>query len=162
MSAYHRLPIADKRRLAIAQVREPFVRCPACDTQLIPADVPAHVRERCTGRPEPHPLARWVTWREAVAMGMSAATLNRAVATGVVRARGKRSKRVLLLRDVVLELARSALAAKPTAGGGEEGVPLGPSGGDPHAGDVVRGIPLPTDHLENVSPTEPGDPDDDE
>jgi hypothetical protein len=57
MSDYHKLPIAQKRAEALARAREPAVTCPDCDTQVMPADLLAHLRDRCPGQRDPGPGA---------------------------------------------------------------------------------------------------------
>lgn len=118
---YHRLPIAQKRALAAATQREPAVACPACDTQVMPADLIAHLEQRCTGPREPGPGARWVTWREAVAnirradrdLSEPAAMMmlsrwSRPDGRGViaVRTRGTRGDRQYLFSDLAKNVAR--------------------------------------------------------
>jgi hypothetical protein len=115
MSAYHRANLQLKQRHALDRARERPIRCPACDTQVTTADLLPHVRERCAGRAAPHPAARWLTWREARALGASKATLHRLASGGVVRVRGPLRKRLYLFRDLVLELARLAIARPVTA-----------------------------------------------
>jgi hypothetical protein len=68
MSDYHRLPIAQKRTEALARAREPSISCPACDTHVTTADLIAHLEQRRPGRRHPGPGARWINWREAVAI----------------------------------------------------------------------------------------------
>lgn len=124
MSRYHSLPIAQKRAEAIARVREPAVTCPSCDTQVMPVDLLAHIEQRCPGPRAPGPSAKWVGWREAVAIirrsiaGMSepAAMMrlsrwshpdrNQVVR---VRARGTRGDRTYLHSDLVKHLARTGV-----------------------------------------------------
>jgi hypothetical protein len=103
---YHRLPIAEKRALAIGAQREPAVTCPTCDTQVMPADLLAHMEQRCAGPREPGPGARWVTWREALAMGVPAMTLSRWASAGHVRFMGERQDRRYLLRDLAQKIAQ--------------------------------------------------------
>jgi hypothetical protein len=46
-----------------------------------------------------------VTWKEALALGMTGWTLSRWVRAGDVRYRGNLSEREYLLRDIVMRLA---------------------------------------------------------
>lgn len=137
-STYTKLPIAEKRTLDLANAREAHVRCPGCGVAVMPADLLGHVGGRCPGRPEPGPRARWLRWGEACGLGLESQALARLVQHGHVRMRGKRRKRELLMRDVVLEVARMRLAklAAPPA-------PLGSSGSAAAAGGEARGCPLP-------------------
>lgn len=123
MSRYHSLPIAQKRAESLARVREPSITCPRCDTQLMPADLLVHLESRCPGHRDPGPGAKWVGWREAVAIirrstpGLSepAAMMrlsrwSRADRNHViwVRARGTRGERIYLHADLVKHLSRSS------------------------------------------------------
>jgi hypothetical protein len=119
---YHRLPIAEKRALAIGSQREPAVTCPTCDTQVMPADLLAHMEQRCAGPREPGPGARWIIWRHAVAIirraspGMSEPAAMKRLSRwslpdgrGVVavRVRGSRGERQYLHADLVKHIAWS-------------------------------------------------------
>lgn len=97
---YHRLPVAEKRAAALASMREPPVACPGCGTQVMPADLVAHVRERCAGPREPGPGSKWIGWKEARSI-VPARTLVRWVARGLIRVRGGRGDRQYLHRDLV-------------------------------------------------------------
>lgn len=106
MSRYHRLPIAQKRAEGLARAREPAVTCPTCDTQVMPADLLAHIEQRCPGPREPGPGAKWLTWREATAIsGVTAMRLSRWANNGLVRFQGGRQDRKYLLRDLALRVA---------------------------------------------------------
>lgn len=105
MSDYHKLPIADKRRAAIASVRESAVSCPRCDTQVMPEDLLAHLDQRCTGPREPGPGSKWVNWRQAIELGVPERTLKRWVQAKHVRYQGGRGDRLYLRRDLVKRLA---------------------------------------------------------
>jgi hypothetical protein len=105
-SRYHRLPIAEKRREAIARIREPAISCPQCDTQVMPDDLLAHLEQRCPGRRDPGPGARWVAWNEALALGVNRQTLSRWTRSGQVRFIGERQDRRYLLRDLALKIAQ--------------------------------------------------------
>lgn len=103
---YHRLPIAQKRALAAATQREPAVACPSCDTQVMPADLLAHIEQRCEGPREPGPGAKWVTYREAIALGVPEATFVRWVQRGFVRYTGEVQDRRYLLRDLAIKISQ--------------------------------------------------------
>lgn len=105
MSRYHSLPIAQKRAESLARVREPAVSCPICDTQVMPVDLIAHVEERCSGPREPGKGSKWLTWREALDLGVSRMMLSRWARSGKVRARGLRGDRQYLARDLQVLLA---------------------------------------------------------
>jgi len=106
MSHYHRMSIAEKQAVSIETQREAYVSCPGCDTKTPPADLLAHVAQRCPGRREPGPRSIWVSWRDAIAAGLPDATLVRWVRRGEVRVRGPRQDRQYLLRDLALRLAQ--------------------------------------------------------
>lgn len=111
---YHRLSFAEKRQHARDQVVAPPMRCGACGAGVQPEDFQGHVR-RCSGRPEPHKLDKWIGHREALRLGVKRGTLSYWVTTGKVRTRrtranpggrGRRPRRKYLLRDVVFSLAQ--------------------------------------------------------
>ncbi len=106
MSRYHRLPIAQKRAEAISAVREQAVSCPRCDTRVMPVDLIAHYDERCPGPREPGPGAKWVTHREAMALGVPRATLSFWTQSSQVRFLGERQDRKYLYRDLALKIAQ--------------------------------------------------------
>lgn len=95
---YRRLPLAEKQQRYRDRMREPAVVCPRCEMQMGVPDIVRHARE-CQGPREPHPLSRWIGWREATAL-VPKATLARWLASGRVRWRGAPHRRELLLRDV--------------------------------------------------------------
>lgn len=103
---YHRMGIAAKQRHALERMREPAVVCPACETQVPPADMPAHLSQRCTGRRDPHPAAAWVTWAEALRLVGARSTLAGWVRRGEVRIKGEVQDRRYLLRDITVLMAR--------------------------------------------------------
>lgn len=103
--AYHLLPIAQKRALAAASQREPAVACPRCDTQVMPADLLAHLEQRCTGQREPGPGARWVSARDPIVRNVPKATRSYWVERGFVRVRGGTMDREYLLRDLAKRIA---------------------------------------------------------
>lgn len=103
---YQKLPIAEKRALDLSRVREPSVSCPSCDTHVMPADLPAHVEQRCTGLREPGPGAKWVSSRDAIVRNVPKQTRDYWVKRGFVRIRGGRMDREYLLRDLALRVAQ--------------------------------------------------------
>lgn len=119
-AAYHLLPIAEKRALAIDTQRERAVTCPDCDMQVMPVDLLAHLAERCEGRRAPGMSAKWVGWREAVAIIRRAIPQSEASAMmrlsrwarpnrrdiTAVRSVGERGDRKYLLADLAKHLAR--------------------------------------------------------
>lgn len=109
MSDYHRMSLAEKQAYQRGKMREPSVVCPACETQLLPSDLLRHVDTTCTGPRDPHPSSAWVTWREALALGVRGYALSRWVASGRVRSKGELQDRRYLLRDLAALLARRKL-----------------------------------------------------
>lgn len=105
-AAYHKLPIAEKRMEALARAREPAVSCPTCDMQVMPVDLLAHMDQRCPGPREPGPGAKWISWREALALGVGRQSLTRWVQAGMVRFVGGRLDRRYLHRDLALKVAQ--------------------------------------------------------
>lgn len=105
-TGYRRMSLIEKQAHARAQVREAAVPCPSCDTQVMPVDLLGHLEARCTGPREPGPGAKWVTWREALAMGVPKLTIVRWIKAGRVRRRGERGERRYLLRDLAQNVAR--------------------------------------------------------
>lgn len=103
---YRRLSIVQKRALDLARARDAAVRCPHCEMQVMPADMSNHLEQRCAGRPEPGPGSKWVTWREALSMGVPGKTFARWVERGDVRFIGARQDRKYLLRDLALRIAQ--------------------------------------------------------
>jgi hypothetical protein len=106
MTAYHRLPIAQKRELALGKSREASVVCPSCETHTTAVDLLEHLRARCTGRRDPHPSSAWVSWRAALALGVLRGTLSKWVKTGQVRCIGDVQDRRYLLRDLAMKIAQ--------------------------------------------------------
>jgi hypothetical protein len=102
---YRRLSAVAKQVTHLERMREPEMSCPLCETHTTAVDLPRHVECSCPGRREPHPLSRWVPWREAVRQGVPRATLRRWVLEGRVRQRGPERHREYLLRDVSWHLA---------------------------------------------------------
>ena len=98
-----------EQKQAVAQVRlaEPPVSCPAdCGTTLHPADLQAHLEERCPGPRDPGPAAKWVRRREAQAMGIPPMTLSRLARAGKIRSRGTGMDKEYLHRDLAVGAAR--------------------------------------------------------
>lgn len=109
MADYNSLSFQEKRQHALDVVREPPVRCPACDTALQPGDLLKHAK-RCPGPPQPHRLSRWLTHKEAVALGVPGRTLRRWAAAGTVQVQDPGNGQRYLERDVSLAIARRAAA----------------------------------------------------
>ena len=105
-AAYHLLSAADKQKLHRGKMREPAVACPRCETQTTVADLPRHL-STCAGPRDPHPLSEWLTWTQALALGVRQGTLSKWVASGKVRARGRRWRRQYLRRDIARRIAES-------------------------------------------------------
>jgi len=102
---YQRLSLAAKQALHRERMREPAVVCPVCETQTTAAELLEHVETRCPGPREPNPHSKWVTWRQAMAMGCPPMALSRWASSGKVRVRGERQDRRYLLRDLALRMA---------------------------------------------------------
>lgn len=116
-SGYHRLSVADKQFQYRNRMSEPSTPCPVCETQLAVADLLAHLALRCPGRRAPHPRARWISWRGALALGVPRGTLHRWVAQGWVQVRRQDSgERSYLFREVVQRTAqlRTRMHRPPT------------------------------------------------
>jgi hypothetical protein len=101
---YHRLPIAEKRALAIGSQREAAVTCPTCDTHVMPVDMPSHT-QRCEGPRAPGPLDRWVSARDPIVRDVPKGTRSYWVQRGFVRVRGEPVDREYLLRDLAKRIA---------------------------------------------------------
>lgn len=117
LSRYQRMSLREKQALSLERMREAPVRCPVCGMALDVDDLLTHRRERCPGAGEPGPAARWITWREALAMGVAKGTLSGWIARGLVRVEGTRRHRRYLLRDLVLVLIASSEARTNAKGG---------------------------------------------
>lgn len=101
MSRYHRLSIAEKRAENIANVRESPMPCIDCGMQVMPADMPAHLEQRCPGPREPGPRDTWIDHRKAVEL-VPRATLSRYANNGRVRvSSGRDGYRKYLYRDLL-------------------------------------------------------------
>lgn len=105
MRDYRRMSVAEKQAHQRERAREPAVVCPVCETQTTAADLIVHAKTRCPGQREPNPAAKWVSWREALALGVPGLWLSRWVQRGEVRAQGERGDRRYLLRDVATRFA---------------------------------------------------------
>lgn len=106
MSRYHELSVAQKRAESLARIREPAVTCPDCDTQVMLADLLGHIEQRCPGLREPGPGSKWVSHREAMAMGVGRGILSYWVKRGRVRTRmGDDGCRQYLHGDLVRRIA---------------------------------------------------------
>lgn len=105
VNSYHRLSVQDKIRYHRDTLREPPVRCPACEMGMQPEDLPGHMT-RCQGRAEPHQRARWITWSEASAFGVRGSLLSYWARRGHVRVRQAQDRREYLYRDVATLAAR--------------------------------------------------------
>jgi hypothetical protein len=137
-NAYHRLSVVAKRARLLAAGREPPVTCPACETGLPPEDLLGHLTQRCTGARQPHHRARWLTWREALAIAPRA-NLSRWVTRGEVRTRGEAGpERRYLLRDVVQLVAEQRRGARAIRHEGEGARAPTP----PVVKGLLRGAPL--------------------
>ena len=97
--------IGQKQAHARERLREPAVACPICETQTTAADLLEHIETRCPAPREPNPGASWITWRQALAMGLPRGTLSRWVKHRLVRTREGGHERQYLLRDVAVHTA---------------------------------------------------------
>ncbi len=101
---YSRMNIAQKQAHQREVMREPSVVCPVCETQTTAVYLIKHVT-RCTGPREPNRHSKWVSWRDAMRMGVPRETMSRWVKRGLVRVRGELQDREYLLRDIALRVA---------------------------------------------------------
>ena len=106
LSRYHKLSAVEKRAESLSVAREQSVACPTCDTQVMAVDLLRHMEQRCPGPREPGPGSKWVTWREAKALGAPPYALTRWIQRGHVRFVGERQDRRYLLRDLALKIAQ--------------------------------------------------------
>lgn len=115
-SKYARLSITAKQAAYRAAMSEPTIPCPHCETQTTAADLIRHVETSCPGQREPHVLSKWVTWPEALKLGVTAWRLSRWARRGSVRSRtllgaderarpGRPARRAYLLRDITRMIA---------------------------------------------------------
>ena len=105
-AAYHLMTMQEKAARSLGQVRDASVRCPQCEMSVMPADLLAHIEQRCAGRPEPGAGAKWVNARDAIVRRVPKGTLSYWVQQGFVRARGGQMDREYLLGDLALRIAR--------------------------------------------------------
>lgn len=104
--SYIRLSLAAKQAQHRDRMREPAVACPMCETQTTVADLARHIDETCRGRREPHPLSEWISWREALSLGVLRGTLCKWIKAGrVSRREDGDGQHVYLKREIVLEIA---------------------------------------------------------
>lgn len=83
-SSYQRMTLAAKQAVQRGRAHEPPIVCPRCSCGVMPCDMAGHV-ERCAGQlPAPHPLASWLTTRDALQY-LSPSQLERLVHVGLVR-----------------------------------------------------------------------------
>lgn len=111
MSDYHKLSLQQKQAAALSSMREPARTCPWCDTQLTRSDLLRHMETRCPGRREPGPGAKWLVWRDAIAL-VPKRTLIRWTHRGHVRTKGGRGDRLYLHGDIVDRLAARMVARR--------------------------------------------------
>jgi len=109
---YRKLPIGEKQAENLAKMREPAVVCPICDAHTTARDLLEHLASRCPGRREPHPGSAWVTWREALALGVPATTLSFWARTEQVRFIGARQDRKYLMRDLAKKIAQRRMSRR--------------------------------------------------
>jgi hypothetical protein len=105
-SGYHLLSLREKQAGALAHARESAIRCEQCQTQVMPAEYLRHRETRCAGRPEPDARSTWLTWSQALNVGVGQHTLSGWVRDGFVRVRGEKAQRRYLLADLVLWVDR--------------------------------------------------------
>lgn len=114
---YQRMSLAQKQALHRDRMREPAVQCPRCEVSTTVDDLLRHA-DACPGRRAAHPLAKWITWSEAVALGLPKMTLSDWARSGRVQSRGQTGEREYLLRDVTKLIARRRVRKSvPTEGG---------------------------------------------
>jgi hypothetical protein len=101
---YNRLSIAAKQALAQSRQSEPAVTCPTCETHTDPSHLLVHVAS-CPGPRDPHPHSQWISWRDAMRLGVPPMALSRWARRGEVRSRGDRQDRKYLMRDVARRMA---------------------------------------------------------
>lgn len=103
---YRRLTMAAKQALHRERMREPAIACPYCEAHTVVAELLRHVESTCPGHRPAHPLSKWISWDEAMALGVPKQTLCRWVVLGYVQSYGEIGARRYLLRDLVKMLAR--------------------------------------------------------
>lgn len=113
------MSVAAKQALHRDRMREPPVQCKRCETQVVPSDAVRHAAT-CPGPREPHPLSRWLTWREVRALGIAKSTLSQWIASGRVRRKSENGCRRFLEHDIArLILERGGGSGSRTGTGGE-------------------------------------------
>ncbi len=111
-SAYHLMSAAEKRVVALS-VREPATTCRACGIQVMPADLLAHIDQRCPGLREPGQGSKWVTHAEALALGVARQRLSYWARHALVRTRiADDGYRLYLHRDLVDRIAERKLSRR--------------------------------------------------
>lgn len=103
--SYARLSVPEKQADDRNRMREPSVSCPHCEVQTTVADLLQHVEQRCARSREPHLLSRWISWREAISLGVKKSTMGWWIEKGLVRWQGQSKSRVYLMRDIVTRIA---------------------------------------------------------
>lgn len=114
---YRRLSVAEKQARHRDTMREPDVVCPRCETRTTVADSLRHA-EVCPGPREPHPLSKWLRWKEVRRLGVARSSIVRWVATGRVRVRAEAGYRLFLERDVKKQLLARVGSRNGTSEGG--------------------------------------------
>lgn len=99
---YHKMSVAEKE-LHNRQHDIP-ARCPVCYVAIMPMDEESHV-DRCVGQPPPGPRSRWVSFSQALKMGITGAQLSRRASDDRIRTKGEHGHRRYLLRDITRFLA---------------------------------------------------------
>ena len=102
---YRRMNVVEKQAHQRTKMREAAVVCPICEVHTTARDLLGHIATRCPGRRVPHPASAWVSWREAIALGVPRGTLSRWVKFDLVRSRGPIKEQRYLLRDLATCLA---------------------------------------------------------
>lgn len=90
--SYHQLSIAEKQAEALSRSRERPVACPICGIGIMRVEILAHLHARCTGPREPGPGSKWVSWRDALALGTTELKITR-TAMGMKLSRWSRPDR---------------------------------------------------------------------
>lgn len=104
---YGRLSVADKQALHRERMRESAQVCPFCGTHTVVGQLERHVRTTCTRERAPHPLSKWLTWSEVLALGIPKGTLLYWIQRGIVQTKGTPGHRLYLYRDVELAHVRT-------------------------------------------------------
>ena len=118
---YRHLSVAEKETYARdhAPARPPSVACPYCGLQTTPRHLLSHIASGCDGRRQEHHADEYVTFREALNLGVPRAELSRWVHSGRVRQKLKMidgaMRRVYRLCDIVMTYAIRRGSAPGTA-----------------------------------------------